>query len=130
MFQKKTGDKLENKIGNADVSVKVDKDEHTDRRDQNHYDHDDYREQVEIETGYPEDESGPRLPVSRGWSDGIRTCDPLLPKRSPAIFGIFHNVALSFWHRGLGPFWPAPDVFYFSGHFPPKSNLRLQRQKG
>jgi len=26
----KTGDKLENKIGNADVSVKVDKDEHTD----------------------------------------------------------------------------------------------------
>ena len=39
----KTGDKIENKVGNADVSVKVDHDEHTDD------DHDDNdREQVQI----------------------------------------------------------------------------------
>ena len=28
---KKTGDKLENKIGNADISVKIDHDEHTNK---------------------------------------------------------------------------------------------------
>ena len=44
--------------------VKVNKDEHTDGAT-DHYDHDDYREQVEIETAILKIAAVPRLPVSR-----------------------------------------------------------------